>query len=501
MPSVAAVLLQVARGLGAALLVLLVLPLITMGTGLPDTMWWYPETDAYQLWVVVVTGLAVATHLRWSKAGRVERVLFSMLWIGAGTAVYSGLFELMEHTLKHKMTGDLLQNYLEGARRVAHGLPVYDLAGLTQGVNASPVAIALFYPLHDLADKDAITRYLQLNLAMLAIFGVAAAALVQRIKGSLTLPDALLPLIAAFTFNTFQRSWRLGQIDTILLAALTLALVLLPRRGRDRGGAASAPLLAMAATLKMLPVLAAGPMFVAGLRALKGRAGLTRAHKWILIFGLTVCLLGGLAVARVGMTATLDFVRNIDNITRSTTSGNNFALMTRVATFNDRDSRLDHTALDPAYSAAGSVVAVVTSIFLVIFTWRIRRASPALLASIWLAAVPLISPVCWDIYFLWCSFLPWLVLWAHFTGTDLLARVSRAVRMLLWTTLVASYALAGTFGNTTHTDIKRGITIHLDMPIWMDELPLAGHLMLAGALLAAAVIDHRRPEPDVEGEP
>ena len=495
MSSVTAVIVQIVRGLGAAVLVLLAAPIFAVATPLEDSLWWYPETDAYQLWVLLVAGLAVVTQQRWRGGKRVERWLLRGLWLGAVAVAYAGLLELVSFTVDHMQCGDLLQNYLEGARRVARGAAVYDLAGLTQGVNASPVAIALFSPLTGLADQQAIAHYLVLNLAALALFVAGAGLLIRRIKGSLTLPDAALAFVGAFTFNTLQRSWRLGQLDTILLAALTLGLALLPHRGRHRGGAASAPLLALAAGLKMLPVLAAGPMILAGLRALLKRDGPHRgAPRWVVIFGLTLCLLGGLAAARVGTAATLDFVRNIHHITRSTTSGNNYALVTRVATFNNRQVRLEHTTLSPAYSAAGGAVAVGTTLFLLLFTWRMRRAGPTLLASVWLAATPLISPVCWDIYLLWCSFLPWLVLWAHLTGTEILAGVSRAARMLLWTALPTSYLLAGTFGNTSFTDLKKGVTVHLDLPLWMDELPLAGHLMLAAALLAVTVLDHRRAE-------
>ena len=496
MPTVSATWRGVFKALGADLLILLMATAIYTWSTLTEALWWYPETDAYQVWVMLATGLALVTHLRRSRGGKVERLLLSLLWLAAAAAVLAGLHELMDHIVERKSVGDLLQNYLEGARRVERGVQVYDLAGLRQGVNASPVAIALFYPLRNLTDSQAITRYLQLNLLVLGLFVLGAAMLVKRIKGSLSLPDALLPFIAAFTFNTFQRSWRLGQIDTILLAALTLGLALAPRR--RGGGPGSAPLLALAAGLKLLPVLAAGPMIMAGLRALirrfKGDGPASPATRWTVIFGLSFCLLGGLAVLQIGPKAAGDFVSNIHRITQSTTSGNNYAVVTRVATFNDRATRLKHTPLSPAASMAGSVLAGITFLLLALFSWRLRQADLTLLASMWLAATPFISPVCWDIYMLWCSFLPWLVLWAHLTShrRPILDRASRAARMLIWTALPASYLLAGTFGNTSFTDIKRGVTVHLDMPIWMDELPLLGHFLLVGALLAVSVLDHRR---------
>ena len=462
--------------------------------GLQASLWWYPETDAYQIWVVALAGLCAVTHLCWARAGWQERLLISALWLAATALVLSGLFELIQHIGERKTTGDLMQNYLEGARRVARGLPVYDLAGLTQGVNASPVAIAFFYPLHMLADRDALICFLQFNIAMLGLFTLGAASLIRRIKGRLSLPDALLPFILLFTFNTFQRSWRLGQLDTILLTILTLGLALAPRR--RGGGWYSAPLLALAAGLKMLPVLAAGPLLIEGargmLRRLRGKGESGPATRWAVIFTLTFCLLGALAVARMGPTAAGDFVRNIHRITQSTTSGNNFSVVTRAATFNDRPMRLKHTTLSPGYSLAGSVLAGITVLLLGLFSWRLRGADQTLLASVWLTATPFISPVCWDIYWLWCSFLPWLVLWAHITGRHLLDQASRATRMLLWTALPASYLLAGTFGNTTFTDLKRGVSVHLDLPLWMDELPLLGHLLLVGALITVSVLDHRQ---------
>ncbi len=462
-------------------------------SGLQETYWWYPETDAYQLWVFALLGLGYYSHRRWAAGGQAHRMIIAALWVLVTAALLSGMATLAIRIVEQRLPGDLLQNYLEGARRVERGSPVYDVAGLKQSVNASPLAISLFYPLRHLRDRDAIIGFLVFNFAMLGLYFAGGCLLVRRIKGRLTLPDMLFPLAAAFTFYTFNRSWRLGQIDMTLLALLTLGLALMP--GRESRGKASAPALALAFGLKLVPGLAAGPLLLDWVGRMLGRSAPTAGRgraTWVALFLGTILVVGALAVARVGPTAAADFVRNVPEISQGTTSGNNFSIVARVHTFNDRKVRKDHQVLPPSLNRLGTALTVVTLVMLCLFTWRVHKADLTLLSSVWLAALPFASPVCWDIYFLWCGFLPWLVLWAHLTGHPALLGQARASRMFLGAVLVGSYLLAGTAGNTTYRDIKTGMTVQLKMPAWLDELPLLGHIMILGALLVVAARDHRR---------
>ena len=110
----------------------------------------------------------------------------------------------------------------------------------------------------------------------------------------------MLLLVGATTFSAMQHSWRLGQVDTLLLMLLTIALAKLP--GPDSPSfKLSAVLTALATSLKVLPGLLAAPILLraAGQRRrdMKFRAGLTVDQRWAVVFVGTLLLLAALSVS------------------------------------------------------------------------------------------------------------------------------------------------------------------------------------------------------------
>lgn len=469
-----------------------------------DSLWWYPETGAYQVWVMALTLLAILSQRFGARTGA-WRVVLTGCWILALALVLVGLCELVDHAITHRTAGDLFQNYLEGARRVAAGDRVYDLKGLHQGVNASPVALAMFGPLARLSNAQALTIFLLVDLLALALYAGAAAALVRRIKGALTLADLGVAVAGAMAFFSMQRSWRLGQLDTVLLALLTLSLALCPAR------LSSALSLALATALKVVPSVAAAPWLLGALRLRwPGAAPPAANRRWAVTYLGSVALLVTVGAVVVGPDNAIDFLRNTDKITEGTTSGNNYAVAARLDSWGDAERRHRHSLLSAGGQLLSRALSVITALVLGLLSVRLGRASPSLLASLWLTAVPLLSPVCWDIYLVWCSFLPWLVAWAHVTGRPELIGVAesalqkqlsqeqlsplrrvRALKRLVSVATVGSYLLAGALGNTTHRDLLTGYTVHLGVPYWFNELPLLGHLITITLLVFLAARSHR----------
>jgi len=458
---------------------------------LDDSNWWYPETDLYQLWFLALAGLLFLSQRTWDR-GRQWRLVLSLVWAGVAALVLSGLIDLMQHIIFHRTPGDLLQNYLEGARRLVRGHRVYDLAGLQQGVNASPLIIGLLRPLARLSDPQAISVWLAVTLACFGLYFTAGCLLVRHIKGWLTIPDAGLVLAAATTFATMQRSWRLGQLDTLLLALLACGLLLLPSRKL------SAVVVGLAAGLKILPALFAAPiLLLAGKDWLADRrfgAGITPRQRWAAIFIASILLLALLATALVGLPTATDFARNVHRISASTTSGNNYSFASRLATLGDRDRHGKHLTLSAGFRWMGRIIAALTIALLAMLTWQRHRADALLLSSLWLAALPLISPICWDIYLLWCSFLPWLVLWSYLTSSTVYRGQGSASRLIL-VAAVAAYYLVGVGGNTTTHNLDTGVTAHLNVPLLLDELPLLGQTILLVLLALAVFRSHRLNTP------
>lgn len=455
--------------------VLLTAGLLAAWPALQHTVWWYPETDAYFLWVgaffVLVTLSFRAEPGRWLGLG----------W-GLMTALcLSGLVTLGRDLWRIPSGGDLLQGALLGARRRLQGKPIYDLRGFDQSVNAAPFFIAMVLPLAGLPDPLAVAVFSALSALALAVFVIFAARRLM-VESGLTprLWHLGLALTALTTYAAFQRSWRLGQIDTMLV--LLLALALTPRTGRWQ---LTASALGTAMALKILPFLALLPVITRSVRHTD-----RRLHRRLL--GLSVTVAVGLTLVGVlvlGPKEVPRFVRNLPLLAQGTTSGNNYALANRIATFGDRRIRSRHHPMPPAARHLNQGLAVFVLATLLLLSSRLRGAQTSVLMALSLAALPLVSPNCWDVYLLWGGALPALIGWLA-----LLARRRRRVDGLDTLHAIAlggGYLLAGTMGNTMHRDYHSGMKVQLDLPAWMDDLPTFGHLLLLASLFALALRDHR----------
>lgn len=452
---------------------------------LAHSLWWYPESNAYQLWVLTLLALIGAGHTRWTRSGS-GRLVVRVLWGAALAMMVAGVGMLAAHVVVEHTAGDLYSNYLEGARRLIRGEPIYDMVGLDQSVNASPVILALLGPIAHLDDHQATTGLIAVNALALLAYLAWGSLLVRRLKGSFGLPDFGVLLAVVVCFFSFQRSWRLGQLDTVLLALIcgTLAHVARPEL---RGSSSSGVLAGLAAAFKLVPGVLAGPFLLRALH-LKGAPcprQVRLARRWLLTFAITGSLTLGVTTAVMGPKPVLNFIKNIAGISQSSTSGNNYALVARIATWDDYLGRQSHAVLEPAFLVAGRVIAVGSLALLLGLTWRLRRSPPTLLCALWLVFVPLISPVCWDIYLLWCFVLPWVVVWALISNPAWRDR-SRLGAALLRVALAGSYLMAGTSGNNTYTDLHSHISVNLFLPHWLEELPLLGHLLLVVVLVAVA---------------
>lgn len=451
--------------------------LLAAWPALQHTVWWYPETDAYWLWVAALFVLVALSFRR--EPGR---------WLGPGWGVatalcLSGLVTLARDLWRIRSGGDLLQGALLGARRRWAGQPVYDLRGLDQSVNAPPFFIALVLPLAPLADRWAVAVFSGLSVVALLLFVVFA---VRRLTEELGLIPRLwhlgLALTALTTYGAFQRSWRLGQADTILL--LLLALTLAPRTGRWQLAASAA---GMAMALKILPFLALLPVAVRSIRAPD-----RQRHRRFLALATAIAAGSTLvAVLVLGPAEVPRFVRNLPLLAQGTTSGNNYALANRITTFGDRQIRARHHPLPGPARHLSRGLTIFGLAALLLMLARFRRTQTSILMALSLAALPLVSPNCWDVYLIWGGALPALVGWLA-----LLARRRQRVDAkdsLHAIFLGGGYLLAGTMGNTLHRDYHSGMTVQLNLPPWLDDAPTFGHLLLFAALFALAWRDHRDP--------
>lgn len=491
MPLLSTALEPVLLILGAALLALGLdrLPL-------PD--FWYPETDSYQLWVLGVLALAVRTVLRRNEQGR-RHWLQDGAWLLCLALCLYGLLNLARHAASFHTTGDLYQNYLEGARRFLRGEVVYDQVGLAQSVNATPLALLLALPLAPLTNHRATAFKVAFDLLALGGFWASGCALIRRLKGSLLLSDIVLTLAAACTWNTLQRSVRLGQLDVLLLALLATAFWAWQAHRPRISGA----LLGLATALKLVPGLALLPWAAIGAASIlrpthDGKPSYESSYiyevKQLIISFLSIIIITTLTVFFVfGARPIVGFAQNIGHISDGTCGGNNYSVSARLCAIQNPAARRGHHPLPPWAGSVGRGLAVATLVGLGLAMVWLRRADPLLLSSLSLASTPLISPVCWDIYLLWSSFLPWLVLLAHLCARpELMGR--RYGQLLLGTALTGAYLLAGTAGNTTFRDLRTGVSVDLPLPAWFNELPLLGHFLLIVLIIYIAHRSQSRSE-------
>jgi hypothetical protein len=459
--------------------------------GLQATHWWYPETDAYWLWVGLVVALTAASFR--TTPGRA----LGIAWGGASALCLSGLATLLRDLWRVPSGGDLLQGALLGARRRLRGEVVYDLRGFDQSVNATPLYLVAVLPLAPLADRVAVITYAALTAAALLAHALWGS---RRLAASLGLRPRLwhaaLALVSLTTYGAFQRSWRLGQLDTLLVLLLGLTAAMAdPDRRHGEGGSdhspswwGSATAAGLAAALKVLPALALLP---AAVRALRGPQ--QRQHRRWLVVAVTVGLgATALALVALGPVEGVRFMRNLPRLSQGTASGNNYSWANRISTYGDRQLRSGrggHRPLPASGLWLSRALALAGLLALLLALARFARARWALAAALALACLPLISPGCWDIYLLWGGALPALIGWMALLARRQ-AHGARPADSLLAVALGGGYLLAGTMGNTVHRDYDSGRTEQLDLPVWLDELPTIGHLLLLSVLALITATDH-----------
>ncbi|MBW2731750.1 MAG: DUF2029 domain-containing protein [Deltaproteobacteria bacterium] len=439
-------------------------PLWLSWPALQRSVWWYPEGGAYHVWLLGV----VALVLLWRRLGARKELLWAASL--AGSLSTAGLWALAKHAVVDRTAGDLLFGTLRGARRLRAGQPIYDLRGLQQSVNASPLAILAVLPLAGLSDRQAIAVFVGAAALALLLFVWAAKDIPHSKGASETFVWGVIALCACTTFFSFQRSWRLGQLDTTLLALLTVSLgwFHMEKRWRRDGSAVA---FALAVGLKLAPAVAVVPLV---LRAWESGAGRTR--RWLLIALCTVAALGTISGVFVGWGEVGRFARNLTLVNEGTTSGNNYALRARIATWGDREARSKHAPLPGSMSWLAPLFGLLWAGW----TWRARRSDPVLLMAFWLAGLPFFSPISWDIYFVWCGLLPWWLVWTR-TFERGGAKVSPQSR-LIWVLASGGYLLGGTMGNTVFTDFHSRVQWNTPLPQFFDEMPLVGHILTTLAL-------------------
>ncbi len=472
-----------ALGLGAALSTL---------AAFRDARVWYPD-HGYAAPYVVACGALYAASPSLHRRGAARAA--TALWVALMAVGAAAFADVLAFTLARRCTGDLFLGVLLGAQRVRAGAAVYDLAGLQQSVNATPFAIALLTPFGHLQGAEILPGWLAVQAAWLAAGLAAMWALADRGMRALGrragVSELGLLLAATVGFNALQRSVRLGQLDLVMLALLATGVVALARgvEGRPRAAVIGGALVGLAAALKILPALALGPPAIAALgwvrRARDPR--LARALAAALLgFTLTAGAATAVGVATVSPREAGRFVQNLAVIQRGSSLGVNHALVGRFAKYRDRSLRLRHAPLeDRDLRWLLPARALTLALWVAVARRASRRALP-LLAALGLASTPLVSSVCWDIYFVWVALLPWciaLVGPADARPVAALAGVSPTLRRALRGVVMGgSLALLGLAGSTVSRGLETRALRELDVPLWFDEARLLGIALLLAHL-------------------
>jgi hypothetical protein len=453
-----------------------------------DAQVWYPDHGYAAPWVALCGAL-------YALRARAPTRFSQTLWVAPMALGVAGFAGVLGYTLARRSTGDLFLGVFLGAQRVRAGIPVYDLAGLRQSVNATPFAIALLTPVGHLQGADILPAWLALQAAWLAAGLGAAWALVDdvlRAQGRRAgLPELGMLLAATVGFNALQRSVRLGQFDLLMFALLASGIALLARgvHGRPRAAALGGGLLGLAAAVKLLPALALGPPALAAMRWLRGGRDprIARAlAAGALGFALTAGAATALGVAVVSPREAGRFVQNLALIQRGSSLGVNHALVGRFAKYRDPSLRFRHAPLeDRDLRWLLPARALTLALWFAVARRASTRALP-LLAALGLASTPLVSSACWDIYFVWVALLPWCIALPQPAGARPLAalrNVSPALQRTLRTALMAgSLAFLGLAGSTVSRDLDTRALRELDLPLWFDEAKLLGLVLLLAHL-------------------
>lgn len=493
---------------------------------LRQSHWWYPEAGFREFWTLWWLGLFGVSLLWRRRTGQLGKVLTG-LWLLTLLMALSGFANLVQYVATKFTVGDLLYNHFLGAQRAFKGAAIYDVRGLHQSVNASPFVIALLKPFGFMKTRAFLPYWLGMNVLMLfAFFFYAwlwmrwlwtgrlapADASVTSLLGDEPvgdnseskpsnpswfpsapgLPELGILVVTTLYFNSFQRSWRLGQLDTGILLLLAVALFhlcwyLRHEQARSIHLWVGGIVLAFAVGVKLVPVLALGPLFFWWLRHRK-QPGLTlKIVRLSGAFGLGLVLVVLASLWGVGTQGARKFVQNMPKMAKGSTAGVNYAVVGRFAKYRNSKLRLRHHPLPAQDRKLLWPMRIAVLLLWAVLAFVASQSMLPLLLASGVVALPTISPMCWDIYYIWCANFPLLLVFAWMGGfrpkphlhTDKPPAVSASTQTFLDISLwVGAFYLMGLAGNSVIRDIHSLKLVDLKLPLWFDEARMAGYALL-----------------------
>ncbi len=492
---------------------------------LKQSRWWYSEAGYKEVWTLWWVGL-YAAGAWWSRRRGSLGLAWQILWGLTLIVAFSGFWNLIEYVKTSHTVGDLVYNHFLGAQRAYKGVAVYDVRGLSQSVNASPFVLALLRPFGGMSAKAFLPWWLGAQILFLLAFWTYGWIWLQwlwrgkedRTTNSPGLPEFGILVITTLFFNSFQRSWRLGQLDVMILFLIAAGCfhacwVSLRQDSRSYHGWLGGFLLAMAIGVKIVPVLALGPAvlwFVSQKwRVLRDKTAKSQTplalQRWRPIFlggvlGLLVVISSSLL--GVGWKESGRFFANLPKISKGSTAGVNYALVGRFAKYRDPKLRLRHFPLPPQdrrYLWPLRLLVVVGWVWL---AWVVGQSQLPLLMMLGLLSLPLVSPMCWDIYYIWCANFAWFLVFVVLMGRrDSLwdpaldppkpKAPARTKQWLALTLLGSSFYSMGLAGNSVIRSIHTMKLVDLKLPLWFDEARLAGYFLFVVLLVWVILAAHR----------
>jgi hypothetical protein len=460
---------------------------------LNDSLWWYPDSGYMEPWIVWC-GLLTAADAWLRSRFRKAKTPLKVAWVATIVFACAGYFNLVRYIMGHLTTGDLFMNHFFGAQRAAYGLPVYDLSGLQQSVNASPFVIAMLQPFGHLGNSIFLPYWLAMSGAAFLVYlfyGWSLLVLFMRRNGRRPgLVELGVLVLTTIFFDSFQRSSRLGQLDVWIMALVLAGIAHLCLSGLEgrfcRWHARMAGLFfALAVGVKIIPAYVAAPIFFWLLFNRKTAAKTLKLD--IFVGGLAgVAIVAAVALLGIGFHETGRFFQNAMEMSLGSGAGVNYALVGRFEKYFHPELRFEHVSLSQST---------------LIWLWPLRLASLASIAllarrtsfeklpvliAFSLASIPLVSQLCWDIYYNWAANTPWFIAFSAFTasgGQGDQSRDSALKRYLFGAYLFAVFWFLGLAGTGVYRDVVTKQVTVLDVPMWFDEAKLLGLFLLLAALL------------------
>lgn len=348
----------------------------------------------------------------------------SVLALSVTSAVY--IAALLLSTQRHFRSSDFAIYYV-WALGMRKGLDVYttDLSSLAAGVgldmghwtkaNYPPTFILCFEPLSLLSPREAWWTWATLNIALLSV------GLSLLLSDGFDFASGLVLGTLAILYAPLLDHFHYGQAQILILMLLILALHSI-RRGREVVAGVS---LALAGLLKVYPLLLVGYLLV--------------RRKWgvLLYMGVTFGIGLGLTCAFVGLSRTVEFLREIGPLTQQIGPPANVSVVGMISNVFWRF----FSRSDPLADLARRAVVIASSLGVVILTiWATSNyhgedgeTDPAY--ALWVVAMVLLTPTAF-IHYMVLLLLPFGLLAEA-------ANRGRASLRAIWFGL-ASYALAET---------------------------------------------------------